>query len=46
MKGYTKMKLFNKATELLNFMVSSKTALPNTVTNNTYLQCCLETDHY
>jgi len=46
MKGYTKMKLFGKAGELLKFMQNSKTAAPNTVTNNTYLQCCLETEHY
>lgn len=46
MKGYSKMKKFDKATDLLNFMLGSKTAKPNTVTNNTYLQCCLETEHY
>ena len=46
MKGYSKMKQFDKATALLQFMRESATAKPNIVTNNTYLQCCLESERY
>ena len=37
MKGYSKMKMFDKANSLLKFMNDSYYAKPNIVTNNTYL---------